>query len=77
MGEMIKLGGLWINQDKNGNEYFSGNFGFGGKINIFKNTYKTKDNDPDYTMSISAKQSKQDSKQDSNQDVSDNSDIPF
>ncbi len=39
MSELLKMGGLWKNKDKNGNEYFSGDFTFGTKILIYKNGY--------------------------------------
>ena len=44
-----KVSGLWINQTKNGDTYFSGkNEGF--KYVIFKNGFKEKDNQPDYIL---------------------------
>ena len=43
------VSGLWINQTKNGDTYFSGkNEGF--KYVIFKNGFKEKDNQPDYIL---------------------------
>ena len=68
--ELLKLGGLWKNKDKNGNDYFSGNFTYGTKLLIMKNTFKEKNNEPDYNVFIS--------KQDKKGEVkSNNSDIPF
>ena len=68
--ELLKLGGLWKNKDKNGNDYFSGNFTYGTKLLILKNTFKEKNNEPDYNIFIS--------KQDKKGEVkSNNSDIPF
>ena len=44
-----KLSGLWLNETKNGQKYFSGkNDGF--KNTIFKNGFKEKDNQPDYIL---------------------------
>jgi len=44
-----KLSGLWLNETKNGQKYFSGkNDGF--KYTIFKNGYKETDNQPDYIL---------------------------
>ena len=44
-----KLSGLWLNETKNGQKYFSGkNDGF--KYTIFKNGFKEKDNQPDYIL---------------------------
>ena len=76
MGDMINFGGLWINKDKNGNEYFSGNFGYGGKILIFPNTFKKGEKDPDYKISICAKPDKNDKKEEGNPAPS-GDDIPF
>ena len=36
---MIKITGLWVNKDKNGDTYYSGSLG-NAKIFIFKNKYK-------------------------------------
>ena len=47
MSDLIKIGGLWKNKDKNGNDYFSGSFTYGTKLLVMANTYKEKDNDPD------------------------------
>ncbi len=55
MGELVKIGGLWKNQDKNGNDYFSGNFTYGTKMLVMSNTFKNKDNDPDYMVYITKK----------------------
>ena len=52
MGELVKIGGLWKNQDKNGNDYFSGNFTYGTKMLVMTNTFKDKENDPDYMVYI-------------------------
>ena len=51
-GEMVFLGGLWLNEAKDGSKFMSGGFGLGGKILVFKNTKKTKQNEPDYNMFI-------------------------
>ena len=55
MGELVKIGGLWKNKDKNGNDYFSGNFTYGTKMLVMSNTFKNKDNDPDYMVYITKK----------------------
>ena len=55
MGELVKIGGLWKNQDKNGNDYFSGNFTYGTKMLVMSNTFKDKENDPDYMVYITKK----------------------
>ena len=55
MGELEKIGGLWKNKDKNGNDYFSGNFTYGTKMLVMTNTFKDKENDPDYMVYITKK----------------------
>ena len=72
MSDLLKIGGLWMNKDKNGNDYFSGDFTFGTKILIYKNDYKEKENAPDYVAYLSPKQKKGEAKP-----QSENSDIPF
>ncbi len=72
MSDLLKLGGLWKQKDKKGNDYFSGDFTFGTKILIYKNSYKEKENDPDYVAYLSPKQKKGEGKQHSS-----SSDLPF
>lgn len=73
--DLFKLGGLWINKDKNGNEYFSGDFTYGTKILILKNTYKKEgSNEPDYNFNIAPKKKKEES---DSKEESYNDDIPF
>ena len=50
--DLLKLGGLWKNTDKNGNEYLSGNFTPFTKLQIFENSYKKNPSDPDYVMRL-------------------------
>ena len=57
--DLVKLGGLWKNQTKDGKTYLSGNFG-GAKVLIFPNGFKTEENQPDYTLSITQIQPKKD-----------------
>ena len=59
MSDLIKIGGLWQNKDKNGNDYFSGNFTYGTKLLVMTNSYKDKDNDPDYMVYIAQKDKKE------------------
>ena len=58
MSDLIKVGGLWKNKDKNGNDYFSGNFTYGTKLLVMTNSYKDKENDPDYMVYIAQKEKK-------------------
>jgi len=55
MSELLKVGGLWKNKDKNGNEYFSGDFTFGTKMLVYKNGFKKKENEPDYQVYLAPK----------------------
>lgn len=48
---MIELTGLWLNESKSGEKYFSGRLG-GGKVLIFKNKHKSEDKHPDYRMYV-------------------------
>ena len=59
MSDLIKVGGLWKNKDKNGNDYFSGNFTYGTKLLVMTNSYKDKENDPDYMVYIAQKEKKE------------------
>ncbi len=51
-----RTGALWKKTDKNGKEYLAGQIDFGAlgvsAIMIFENTYKEKENQPDYTLHI-------------------------
>jgi hypothetical protein len=50
MAERIKLGGLWLNKTRDGREYLSGRLSPTVKILIFKNDFKTTDNQPTHVM---------------------------
>ncbi len=58
MSDLVPIGGLWKNQDKNGNDYFSGNFTYKTKLLVMTNSYKDKENDPDYIVYIAKKDDK-------------------
>jgi uncharacterized protein (DUF736 family) len=49
MAQMEKIGALWINQDKNGNDYMMGNIG-GKKVIIFSNRNKKESKHPDWIV---------------------------
>lgn len=49
--------GLWIKTDKNGNKYMSGQWN-GFWVNIFKNTLKDNEKQPDYRCIMNPKDSK-------------------
>lgn len=50
MSDLIKLGGLWVNRDKNGNNYLAGRLSPSVRILIFKNDYRTEEKQPAYVM---------------------------
>jgi hypothetical protein len=51
--DLIKLGGLWTNKDKNGKTYLTGKFSPTVKILIFKNEYRESENHPTHVMYLS------------------------
>ena len=71
---LLKMMGLWVSQDKNGNDYFSAPYTHGTKILIYKNTYKKEgSNEPDYNVYIAPKAEKTGAKESGTIDV----DVPF
>lgn len=50
MADRIKLGGLWINKTKDGREYLSGRLSPTVKILIFKNDFRSAENQPSHVM---------------------------
>ena len=51
--DMIKLGGLWTNKDKDGNTYLTGKLSPAVKILIFKNKFRESENHPTHIMYLS------------------------
>ena len=49
--DLIRLGGLWLNTDKNGQQYMSGSFGT-ARLLMFRNSHKSGENDPDYVLYV-------------------------
>lgn len=68
---LIELAALWETTSANGDVYWSGSLGTGGKLLVFKNKHKSQDNHPDYVMFLANKRSRQDS------DDSDDTPHPF
>ena len=57
--DLLKLMGLWVSQDKNGNDFFSAPYTNGTKMLIYKNTYKKEgSNEPDYNVYVAPKKKK-------------------
>ena len=54
MSEMIEISGLWTNESKKGEKFFSGYLG-NANILIFKNKFKDNEKHPDYKMYIAPK----------------------
>lgn len=77
MENMENIGGLWLQESKNGIKYFSGKIN-NQKILIFKNKNKKSDNHPDYLIytETEIKQEKKTNEQKIN-DVFNDNDIPF
>lgn len=51
--DMLKLGGLWTNKDKDGNTFLTGKLNPGVRILIFKNKYREAENHPTHIMYLS------------------------
>lgn len=54
---MIEITGLWLKKSENGDTYMVGKMG-SAKVLIFKNKFKSKDNQPDYVFYIDENYSK-------------------
>lgn len=54
---LTKLTGIWLNKDKNGKVYMSGNLG-GARVVILKNNFKEEDKHPDYNLYVAPFQKK-------------------
>ena len=48
---MLRVGGLWRNQSKDGKTYLAGSVG-GLRVFVFENKFKDGENDPDYILSV-------------------------
>lgn len=80
---MIKVTGLWVNETSSGEKYFGGSLG-GCRVLIFKNKFKKKDSEPDYTLNFAPNTKKEESQQPlTNQEVVErleqdiDDDVPF
>lgn len=45
------IGGLWLQKDRNGRHYMTGNIQ-GTKVVVFKNDFKKEDKHPDYRVYV-------------------------
>ena len=50
-GELVKIGALWADEDKDGNQYFSGSFG-DAKLLVLPNQFKESSKHPDYVVFV-------------------------
>ncbi len=50
MSDLMQVGGLWKNTSANGESYLQGKLGPNVRILIFKNKFKTADNQPDFQI---------------------------
>ena len=51
--DLIKLGGLWTNKDKNGKTYLTGKLSPSVRILIFKNEFRESENQPTHILYLS------------------------
>jgi uncharacterized protein (DUF736 family) len=56
MGDMVKITGLWKQQDKNGQTYLAGTLSQVSKVMVMPNSYKKTESDPDYFFYLGAKE---------------------
>lgn len=49
--DLVKLSGIWVNKDKNGQVYMTGYLG-NSRIVILRNSFKTEDKHPGYNMYV-------------------------
>tara|TARA_R100000084_G_scaffold103251_1_gene59228 strand:+ start:45 stop:398 length:354 start_codon:yes stop_codon:yes gene_type:complete len=57
--DLVFLGGLWVNEDANGQKYMTGSLGIGGKLFIFRRKGELGPNDSQYNMYLGEKQQRQ------------------
>lgn len=55
----IKIGGLWKQQSKSGDVYYSGSLTYSTNLLLFKNRYKKSEKDPDLLLYVSQKLKKE------------------
>ena len=57
--EKIKLTGLWKQESRSGDVYYSGSLTYSTNILLFKNQYKKSERDPDLILYIAEKVKKE------------------
>lgn len=58
--KLIEFTGLWVNESRNGEKYFSGNVSGRMKLLIFKSKHKETDKHPDYIAYLAPVEKKPD-----------------
>ena len=58
-GELVKIGALWTNTDRNGNKCLTGRMG-DAVLLVFKNQFKQEDRQPDYIAYVARPLEKKD-----------------
>jgi len=53
-GKMVRVGGLWKKQGKDGTTYLAGSFGT-ARLMVFTNDRKKAPNEPDYVLMVGEK----------------------
>lgn len=74
MADLIEIAALWESTDKNGNPMLTGKMG-NARVVVLKNTYKDKENQPDYRVYVTKNERREDT--DNNQPAEDMDSIPF
>lgn len=80
-GKLLRVTGLWVNTQRDGNQYLNGSLG-GLRLFVFKNSYKKEgSNEPDYNLFVTANETKKTDKpkEESAKDDTpvDTGDLPF
>jgi len=74
MSELLKVTGLWASKDKNGNPVLKGSLG-SARVLILKNTYKEKENHPDYDLYLVKREKKEEGAEKDSTET--DTDLPF
>lgn len=55
---MLRIAGLWRQCDKEGREFWSGPLNSQVRVLVFRNSFKQKESDPDFTLCLAPEQKK-------------------
>lgn len=59
--DLLRVGGLWRNETKDGKVYLAGSFG-NLRLMVFENGFKESENDPDYILNVAQAKPKENGK---------------